>query len=78
MNTRAIHEACKGKLLITSFNHLGLAMSYDEMRRYHNDMASYIADTNTDSVALPSHYGPGMFTSSAIDNLDHESASLYD
>ena len=53
-------------------------MGYEEMRCYHNDMAAYVLDSNADRVSLPSHFDPSQFTSSAIDNFDHESGTLYD
>ena len=40
LNAQSIHDKCKE--LITSFNHYGLAISYNELQRYHNDMASFI------------------------------------
>ena len=40
LNAQSIHDKCKE--LITSFNHYGLAISYNELQRYHNDIASFI------------------------------------
>ena len=40
MNGEAIHEACKSSTLIKNFNRFGLSVSYEEIRRYHKDMAA--------------------------------------
>ena len=42
LNAHSIHDKYKSKELITSFNHYGLAISYNELQRYHNGMASFI------------------------------------
>ena len=47
MNAQAIHETCKSSTLIQSFNHLGLCIGYDEVRRYHTDMATLTAEKNS-------------------------------
>jgi hypothetical protein len=75
MNGQAIHEACKSSILITSFNHCGLSISYDEIRQYHNDMAALTVETSKDTVPLPSHFDHQMYTTAAFDNFDHEEAT---
>ena len=55
-------------------NHEGLAQSYLELRRYHYDLATYVAHENREQIALPAHFVPDQFTSGAIDNWDHEGA----
>ncbi len=76
MGAEAIHSACKSKTLITSFNHFGLTMSYDELMRYHNDMASYVVESHGENIPLPCHFDPTIMTSAAIDNFDHEEGTL--
>ena len=76
VNGQAIHEACKSKTLITCFNHLGLSVSYDEIRRYHNDMASLVVETSQGNVPIPSHFSSKAFTLAAFDNFDHEESTL--
>ena len=44
MNAQAIHETCKSRTLIPSFNHLGQCIGYDKVRRYHTDMATLTAE----------------------------------
>ena len=72
LNAEAIHHNCKSSTLITSFNHQGVCMSYDDLKRYHDDIASFIDDTSNDNVPLPSHFLPGVHTIGAFDNFDHE------
>jgi hypothetical protein len=75
MNAEAIYSVCKSSTLITSFNHFGLAMSYDELLRYRNDMASYIVENSAGKVPLPSHFDPNKDTIAAFDNFDHDEAT---
>ena len=44
MNAQTIHETCKCSTLIQSFNHLGLCIGYDKVRRYHTAMATLTAE----------------------------------
>ena len=72
----AIHNTCKSKTLITSLNHLGLSVSYDEILRYQTDSANFVCSNRTDKVPLPSHLDPEKFVSAAFDNFDHEEATI--
>ena len=72
MNAQAIHEASKSKTLITSFNHFSLSVNYDELLRYHNNLAKLTVESSRGNVPLPSHFDPGNFTTAAFDNFDHE------
>ena len=73
LNAEAIHSTCKSKTLISSFNHFGLCMGYQEVRRYHNDMSAYIILSSPDVIVpLPSHFDPGIHTTAAFDNFDHD------
>ncbi len=76
MNGQAIHETCKSSTLIKSFNHFGLSVSYDEILRYHSDLASLTVTNSQSNVPLPSHFNTDMFTTAAFDNFDHEEATL--
>lgn len=76
MNAQAIHETCKSSTLIKSFNHFGLMISYEELKRYHNNMASLIVKSAQGNVPLPSQFDPEMFTIGAFDNFDHEEATV--
>ena len=70
-----IHSTCKSKTLITALNHLGMSVSYDEVARYHNDLADLVCNSVED-VPLPSHLNPDSFTTTAFDNFDHEEQTI--
>ena len=72
LNAEAIHQTCRSKTLITSFNHFGLSTSYDDLLRYHNDIASFVVESSETHVPLPSHFNPELHTMGAFDNFDHE------
>ena len=76
MNSEAIYESCKSATLITSFNHLGLCISYQELMRHQTDMATYSVESSKDTVPFPSHFNSSMFTMAAFDNFDHDEATL--
>ena len=76
MNSEAIYNACRSKTLIYSFNRFGLSISYDELLRYHSDMASFVVEASRNQIPLPSHFQPCKFTIGALDNFDHEEATL--
>ena len=71
LKAEMIHNTCRSKTLITSFNHYGLCVSYDELVRYHNNMASYILSTSANDIPLPSHFDTNIHTVAAFDNFDH-------
>ena len=71
MNSEAIYESCKSATLITSFNHLGLCISYQELMRHQTDMATYSVESSKDTVPFPSHFNSSMFTMAAFDDFDH-------
>ena len=76
MNAQAIYETSKNSTVIKSLNHLGLCMSYDEILRHHNNMATYTVNASRGKVPLPSHFSKQLFTNAAFDNFDHEEATL--
>ena len=57
-------------------NHQSLSLSYAELRQYQYEIATYTAQQNEDSIALPAHFDPGKFTSAGLDNWDHEGANV--
>jgi len=70
-----IHAACKSKTLITSLNHLGISVNYDEILRYRNDLADLVCTNRTNDVPLPNHLNPEKFTTATFDNFDHYPAA---
>ena len=77
MTAQAAHTLGRGgKILTNMLNRTGVSLSYPELRRYQADMAFYTARNNKDSIAIPSNFDPGMFTTRATDNWDHESKNV--
>lgn len=72
----AIHSTCKSASLITSFNKIGLCVSYDDIRRVRLRLALYTIERGEGNVPLPSHFDPNQFTVAAFDNFDHNEGSL--
>ena len=72
----SIHEKCKSKTLITSFNHAGLSVSYPEVIRHHHNLAQYVIRQSPSEVPIPSHFKTDSYTIGAFDNFDHEEATL--
>jgi len=70
MNSLAIYESSKSSTLIGSF------ISYNKLIRLQNDMANYTVQACDDSIPLPSHFDPTVFTHVAFDNFDHNEATL--
>ena len=77
MNAESAHSLGRGGKILTSIlNRQGLALSYPKLRRYQYDIATYTVQQNEHEVALPAHFDPGEFTSSAFDNWDHEGTNV--
>lgn len=76
MNGEAIHSVCKSATVIRSLNRFGLSVSYDELLRFHNDMAAFMVEESGENVPLPSHFDPNKYTIGAFDNFDHEEATM--
>jgi hypothetical protein len=76
MIAETIHSTCKSATLITSCNHFGLSISYDELRRYHSDLAHLIVESADGEVPLPSQFDRDDFTIGAADNFDHSENTL--
>jgi hypothetical protein len=51
-------------------------ISYDELLRHQNDMASFTVESSSDTVPFPHHFDKAMFTIGAFDNFDHDEANL--
>lgn len=72
----AIHSTCKSASLITSFNKIGLCVSYDDIRRVRLRLALYTIERGEGNVPLPSHFDPNQFTVATFNNFDHNEGSL--
>ena len=58
------------------FNHYELAVTYNELHRYHNDMASFIVPSSLEKVPQTSQFDPKIFSLDAFDHFNHEEATL--
>lgn len=76
MTAHSIYDKCKSKELITSFNRLGLSISYTDLTRSRNLLSSYtIQSCEKNSTPIPSHFCNNHFTIGAFDNFDFEDSS---
>ncbi|KAK4328604.1 hypothetical protein Pmani_001080 [Petrolisthes manimaculis] len=73
LNSEAIYNTCRSKTL---FNKFGLAISFDEILRYHSDMTYYVIATSQDLVSHPSQLKPSQFTLRAFDKFDHKETTM--
>ena len=76
LNSEAVYNACRSKLLVSSLNRFGLAISCDEILHYHSDTASYVTESSLGGAPLPSNFDSKEFTMGAFDNFDHEEGML--
>ena len=73
--SQVMYDTCKSATLIKSFNRFGLCTSYDELMRNHNDMAMHVKNSGEDDP-FPINFSQSEFTIAAIDNFDHDEATL--
>ena len=76
MAAHNIHDKCKNRELITTFNHIGVSMSCIQVQRAKSELAQYtLQQCEKLHVSLPSHFSKEMFTLAAFDNFDHQDRS---
>lgn len=68
-----VHDKCRGKNLIPSFNRIGVSISYDDVLRIRNDLAAYTVEVSQDNVPIPCHFQKDKFITAAF---DHNEATL--
>ena len=67
-----IHGTTREKSLIDTFYKLGMCISYDRFLSISTDITNSVIDRyDRDGVVCPSKLRDGMFTTAAIDNIDH-------
>ena len=72
INSSAIYKKSKSRELLTSFNHLGLCISYKETKLHRNNIAKLpISRSNDTGIPLPTRFSKSQFTIAAMDNFDH-------
>ena len=61
--SHTIYNKCKSREIITSLNNLGLAISYNELRKCRNNLGTNALNQDAEGlIPLPSHFQPGEFT----------------
>ena len=71
-----IHSATREKSLIDTFYKLGMCISYDRLLSISTDIANSVIDRyDRDGVVCPSKLLDGIFTTAAVDNIDHNPSS---
>ena len=76
MTSHCIYDKCKSRELITSLNHIGVCVSYNEIQRSRKLLAQYsFAQGEKVGIPLPSHFSAKQFTIGAFDNFDHADRS---
>jgi hypothetical protein len=71
-----VHTQTRSKKLITQLYELGLSISYDRILQIENQLATAVCrDMEKKGVVCPTQLRKGLFTASALDNLDHNPSS---
>ena len=76
MNSSVTYGKSKSHELLTSFNRLGLSISYKETKQHRNNLAKLaILNSGPYGIPLPTHFSPTQSTLAAMDNFDHSDAN---
>ena len=76
MTADTIYDKCKSKELISTFNHIGVSVSYRQVQKAKSDLAQYtLMQCEKVLVTIPSHFSKDMFTIAALDNFDRQDRS---
>ena len=71
-----MHTQARSKKLITHLYELGLSVSYDRVVELENQLAIAVCENIAkNSVVYPAQLRKGLFTVSALDNIDHNPSS---
>lgn len=71
-----IHGATRDKSLVDSFYKLGMCISYDRLLSISTEITnSVIGRYESEGVVCPSKLRQGLFTTAAVDNIDHNPSS---
>ena len=71
-----IHGTTRDKLLVDTFNRLGMFISYDRLLSISTDITNCVIERyDKDGVVCPSKLHEGVFTTAALDNIDHNPSS---
>ena len=71
-----LHGATRDKALMDSFYNLGVCMSYDRLMSISIQISNSVLERyERDGVVCPPKPRKGLFTSAAVDNIDHNPSS---
>jgi len=72
-----VHACTRKKSLVNKLNALGLSISYDRVQEISATLTNTICDhyNSEDDVVCPTNLIPDVFTTAAIDNIDHNPTS---
>ena len=77
-NALKIHASTRNRELIDRQHQLGLSISYPRTLRISNELAKSICQRyKQEGIVCPPNLPKGVFTTSAIDNLDHDPTSNF-
>lgn len=72
----SLHTQTRSKTLVDQMANLGISVSYKRIMQVENELAaSQCEQYRSDGVVCPSQLRKGLFTVSALDNLDHNPSS---
>ena len=72
-----IHGTTRDKSLIETFYKLGICISYDRLLSISTEITnSVIGRHEREGVVRPSKLREGLFTTAAVDNIDHNPSSI--
>ena len=72
----AIHAKTRSRDLVETLHKLGISISYDRVLRISTDLGNEVCRRYKEEGAVcPSNLRLGLFTTSAIDNIDHNPSS---
>ena len=76
MTAHAICDKCKSRKPVTTFNHIGVCVSYRQVQKAKDDFAKYtLMHCEKVLVPIPSHFSKDMFTIAALDNFYYQHRS---
>ena len=63
-------------MITFSTSTFGICASYDRVLRFSTDLANAVCDRfHNENVVVPSNFNSGVFTTAAVDNIDHNPSS---
>ena len=71
------HAETRKPTLVEKLYHLGLSISYDRVLELSTDMGNRVcARFESEGVVCPPKLRKGVFTTAAVDNIDHNPSSV--